>query len=215
VLERARVLDAGPGVDRLQVRWEHFDGGMSQVVESHIVGPGRQAVGVLAFDPAADAVVLVEQFRVGAFVAHESSPGAGWVTEIVMGALPPGEDPRCVARTELREELGCETMGDLIEICHYMPDPATSAARVWLFCGRVTAARAGIVRGNAHEHENLRTRIVPSTDIAHLLSAPACANAATLLALQWFQQKHGELHRTWGGPGTRDQPSDSSPGSGG
>ena len=60
-------------LDRMQLRHEKFDGGMSRVINREIF-VRHDAVCVLPYDPQRDEVVLNEQFRVGA-MAVPTTPG--------------------------------------------------------------------------------------------------------------------------------------------
>ncbi|MBW4579569.1 MAG: NUDIX domain-containing protein [Tildeniella nuda ZEHNDER 1965/U140] len=183
-------------MDHLKLRCEKFDGHMSTTQDYFVVGVGKRAVGVLAYDPISDCVVLVEQFRVGAYVSRASVEGLGWTTEIVMGTLTDGEKPEALARLELNEEIGCEPE-DIIEIFQYLPDPASNAALVQLFCARVKAPKTLVERGNAYEQENVRPCIVSCEKIPNLLTEASCANASTLLALQWFLLNRTKVRHQW------------------
>ena len=62
------VCDGYLRVDRYRVTHQLYDGGWSQVLEREVMS--REAVvGVLLFDPTRQEVVLVEQFRIGAWAA--------------------------------------------------------------------------------------------------------------------------------------------------
>src|SRR5258705_7940772 len=56
---------------RYRFRHRLFAGGWSGEIEREVFERGH-AVAVLPYDPSADAVVLIEQFRIGAFVAGVS-----------------------------------------------------------------------------------------------------------------------------------------------
>src|ERR1700676_5091838 len=86
---------------RYRFRHRLFAGGWSGEIVREVFERGH-AVAVLPYDPAADAVVLIEQFRIGALVAGF----APWQREIVAGIIEKGEGPEDVARREAAEEAG-------------------------------------------------------------------------------------------------------------
>src|SRR3546814_4580479 len=61
------------------------------------------AAAVLLYDPARDAVVLIEQFRPGAYAAGVNP----WLVEVVAGIIEAGETPADVVQREAVEEAGC------------------------------------------------------------------------------------------------------------
>ena len=103
VMHRSTTYRGFFRVDRFRLRHRLFAGGMSQAVTREVFERG-DAVAVLPYDPVRDAVVLVEQFRIGAF-AREQSP---WLMEIIAGTIEKGERPDAVARREAQEEAGLE-----------------------------------------------------------------------------------------------------------
>ena len=66
------------------------------------------AVATLLYDPARDTVVMVEQFRLPAYLAGRSA----WCLETPAGIVKPGEELAEVARREALEETGCEITGE-------------------------------------------------------------------------------------------------------
>src|SRR4051812_32500623 len=73
IVERKRVYDGFFKLDVARVHHELFRGGMSAELKREIFVQ-RQAVAVLPYDPRADRVVLVEQFRAGT-IDWAASPG--------------------------------------------------------------------------------------------------------------------------------------------
>jgi len=76
---------------------------MSPVISRELMERG-QAVAVLLYDQQRDAVIMIEQFRIGAI--HDSN--GAWLLELVAGMIEEGEQPEQVARRESMEESGCE-----------------------------------------------------------------------------------------------------------
>ena len=137
-------------INRYRLRHRLYAGGWSGELERELFERGH-AVGVLPYDPAADSIVLIEQFRIGALVAGMDP----WLSEVVAGIIEEGEAPEEVARRETREEAGIEVM-DLMPICRYLVSPGGSSESVILYCGRVDSRGAGGIHGLAAEHEDIR-----------------------------------------------------------
>jgi ADP-ribose pyrophosphatase len=189
VRRSVRTLE-GPGLERLALRYRRHDGQLSETVERWVTGSGRRSVAVLAWDPDSDKVVLVEQFRTGAWLAatHPQwpAPVCPWMLEVVAGLVPPGEDPAAVARQELREEAGCEA-GALVRVGTWCPDPESSAATMTLYATCTRAPAHGSVGGNAFEDEDVRVVCLGDHELRNdLLEGRRVANSVTLVALQWF-----------------------------
>ena len=153
------------------------------------------AVAVLLYDPARDAVVLVEQFRLPPLLAGYSP----WIVEVVAGLLDhENESEDEVARRETAEEAGLETIGELIPIQRYVPMPGNSDETVALFCGRVDASRADGVHGLADEHEDIRVVVKPLSELEAMLDAGQIDTGHTLICLYWLLRHRAEVRRRWG-----------------
>ncbi len=189
---RTTMYDGFCRVDKLMLRHSLYVGGMSETLDREITHRG-EAAAVLPYDAGRDAVVLIEQFRPGPYVAGWKNP---WMVEIVAGTLEPGETPEELARREAVEEAGC-ILTDLIPIIHYMPSPGTSSESVHLYCGRVDAAGVGGLHGLDYEGEDIRARVVPVEEAFEMIRSGAIANAASIIALQWLLLHHADVRAGW------------------
>lgn len=110
---------------RLTLSHPRFEGGRVRV-QREIFDRG-DAVCVLLYDPLADAVVLVEQFRAGA-LGKVDSP---WLLELVAGMVEAGESAEAVARRESVEEAGVE-LGPVFRSPDICPAPeAVTNGSTW------------------------------------------------------------------------------------
>ena len=178
-------------VQHYRLRHRLFAGGWTPPVDREVCVRGA-AAGLLPYDPERDAVVLVEQFRMGPFAAGE----APWMTEIVAGVLEDGETPEAVAARECIEESGCHVTA-LLPIARYFPSPGGLSEHVHLFCGRVDSRQASGVGGLAHDHEDIRVHVVPWRTARAGIARGTYGNAATLLALQWLALNRPRVRRAW------------------
>ena len=198
IVARRQVHRGFARLDVLTLRHRLHEGGWSAPVERELYDRGH-AVAVLPYDPATDRIVLVQQFRIGAY-AGDFPP---WQLEAIAGMLKPGETPDEVARREAREEADLE-IRDLEPIAHYLSSPGASSESVTLFCGRADVQGAGGVHGLRDENEDIAIAIFAVDEIQSLLAEPSAANALTVIALQWLLLHRARLRETWiGGDGAR------------
>lgn len=191
ILARETVFDGFLRVDRYRLRHGLYAGGWSRELVRERVERLRAAA-ILLYDPDGDAVVMVEQFRVG---AHEAGAGA-WLLEIVGGYVPPDESPEAVARREAVEEAGCE-VGVIEPIGELYLSPGTSVERISLFCGRVRAPAGGSVHGLDHEGEDIRVEVLAAeAAIAELFTGRANSTTA-IITLQWLAAHRAALRARW------------------
>jgi ADP-ribose pyrophosphatase len=191
ILEKKSVYQGYFRIDRYRLRHELFGGGMSKPLEREVFERGH-AVGLLPYDPARDMVVLIEQFRVGAYAAGF----APWMIEIVAGIVEEGETPENVARRESREEANL-ALTDLWPICHYIASPGGASETCRLFLGRVDASSAGGIHGLDHEDEDIRVDPMPFAHARKLLEDGKLTNALSIIALQWLALHRDEVRAKW------------------
>jgi ADP-ribose pyrophosphatase len=178
-------------VDRYKLRHELHDGGMSGAVVREVFERGHAAA-VLPYDPVRDEVVLIEQFRPGAYAAGMDP----WLIEIVAGIIDPGEDAKAVVRREAIEEARLE-IGALEPIAHCLLSPGGCSETVTLFCGRADSSAAGGVHGLDHEHEDIKSTAVPFAEAESALAAGRYRNAITLISLYWLLANRPRLRQAW------------------
>jgi len=179
-------------VDRYRVTHQLYGGGWSQMLEREVMSRGAVA-GVLLFDPTRQEVVLVEQFRIGAWATDWLDP---WLLECVAGIVESGEKPEEVAIREAVEEAGC-TITRLEPITRYLTNPGSSTEQVHLFCGQIDATDVGGLHGLAGEGEDIRASVWPLDEALAMLDGQRICNAMTLIALQWLSLHHGDLTIQW------------------
>ena len=191
-------------LDSYTLRHELFEGGMSDDMSREVFERGH-AVAVVPYDPVRDELVMIEQFRSGAFAALSSrfydDDERPWLAEFVAGMIGDDEDLEDVARREVEEETGC-TAQDMEFMFRYLATPGGSSETLFLYCARVDATGAGGIHGLDHEHEDIRVYTVPALEAVSWLDRGAepplrIDNSNTLLALYWFRDNRDRLRRQW------------------
>lgn len=199
VLERTTPFQGYFRVDRYRLRHRLYSGGWSAPFSREIFERGHAIVALL-YDPDRDTLVLVEQFRMGAFAAQQSPWLAGnegpWLVEPVAGIIDPGEAPEDVVRREAMEEAGC-TVSDLVFASKYLASAGGSSEVVHVYCGRVDSQGIGGIHGLDHEHEDIRVLVVPADEALDWLDAGRLVSVSAIVGLQWFRQQRGALRKRW------------------
>ena len=116
-------------------------GGQSKIITREVFERG-QAAAVLPYDPARDEVVLIRQFRAGAYVAGHHP----FTWEVVAGIIEAGETAERLVRREAVEEAGL-TIADLLPVQNVMLTPGACSESCHIFVGRADTARAGGIFG--------------------------------------------------------------------
>lgn len=174
-------------VKKYRLRHERFDGGMSRPIEREVVDRGAIAA-VLPYDPVADAVVLIEQFRPG---AHAAGHGA-WLQEIIAGVVEPGETPEDMARREAMEEAGL-ALADLVPVAGLFLTPGICTEFCNIYCAVCDSSAAGGLHGHADEGEDIRAAVHPFAEVEAMVRDGRVSNAITAIALQWLMLNRKRL----------------------
>lgn len=175
-------------MDRYQLRHRQYDGNWSRPITREVLERGHAAA-VLPYDPVEDKVILIEQFRTGAY-AHGADP---WQIEIIAGIIDPNQSAEQVARREALEEAGCELSGELIPIMDYYMSPGAVSEYMSLFCAACDSKLVSGFHGLDDEDEDIRVLAVPLQRALSLLKAGKIRNSPAIIALQWLQLNHAKV----------------------
>jgi len=190
------VWDGRFPLDVIRFRHRRFDGAMSGVKTWELWRRGRAAA-VLPYDPDADAVVLIEQFRLPALAAGLDPV----LVEFPAGLCDEGESPEVTARREMLEEM--RLAADRLErIGHFLLSPGGSDELCELFAGRVRAPAAGEdgIAGHAgmvEEHEDIRVRVWPAQAAIAAAFDGRVTNVLTAVGLFWLAARREALRVRW------------------
>lgn len=188
--ERETVHQGFFRLDRIRVRFERFGGGMGPPHTFECLERG-EAVAVILYDPAADRVALIRQFRIGPHLRGES----GWTIEMVAGACDGDPDTTAVAHREVAEEAGYPLV-ELRPVSRFYLSPSGSTERIHLFLGLIDTRhppRGG--GGLAHEGEDIRLELYTFDRAWALVENGEMDSATAILAMQWLALHRPALHR--------------------
>jgi nudix-type nucleoside diphosphatase (YffH/AdpP family) len=183
VERRERVYDGFFKVDEAHLRYERFDGEMSESVSRLAVERG-DSVAVLLHRPESDQIVLVKQFK---YPTYDKGPG--WIVETLAGMIDDGEHPADAARREVLEEAGY-ALSDLVHLSTFYLSPGGSTERVFLYLAEV-ADRDKVARGGgrAIEGEDIVSVEMSLADALTQVRTGAIVDAKTIVAIYALQDR--------------------------
>ena len=179
-----------------QIQFKHklFAGGESEIVTRELLIKGA-ASAVIAYDPKADSVVLVEQVRIGA--AYDPEPmRSPWLLELIAGMVEKDEKPEEVALRESKEEAGI-TVKNLTHCLSVWDSPGGTVERLHLFVGKVDSSQAKGIHGLADENEDIRVHVVKREQAYQWMSEGKIDNGIAVIGLQWLQLNYAQLQKRW------------------
>jgi len=187
--KRQRAFDGYFKVDRYRLRHQRFDGGESESLSREVLERGH-VVAVLPIDLERRRVVLIEQFRTGAYAADWQP----WLLECIAGIIEPGEKNDEVARRESVEEADCE-IENLVPIHRFLSSPGASSETVILYAASTNSSDVGGLHGLVEEGEDIRVHVIDIQDAIGLLDDGYIVSSKTIIALQWLALHQSDLER--------------------
>ena len=148
----------------------------------------RRAVGVIAFDPVLDRLVLIRQFR----LAAQMGTGQGFCTEIVAGLIEDGRDGAQTARAELREEAGLEAKS-CQHLFSFLTSPGMTDEVLEVFCCRVDAAHLPERGGLDEETEETFPFTCTLEEALAAIDTNAISHGIAMLALLRFSRMKDDI----------------------
>lgn len=172
-------------------RHKLFNGGMSGEVVRELMIKG-EAAALIAYDPVRDNVVLIEQFRIGAYSPkNQNSP---WLLELIAGMVEEGETPESVAIRESQEEAGL-TVSNLTHALSVWDSPGGAYERLHIFLGLVDSQHIGGIYGLAEENEDILVHVVPREQAYRWVQTGKIDNVIAVLGLQWLQLNYPQYRK--------------------
>lgn len=191
VIQKEAMYQGFFSLNRYQVQHSLFAGGWSEVLTRELFQRGN-CVAVLLYDPDADKVVIIEQFRMGPMGQTEIGERA-WLLEIVAGAIETGETAEEVAFRESEEEAGC-VVQEMHLINEFYTSPGGASERISLFYGRINADDVGGIHGLDHEHEDILVSTVSFSEAYQMIQDGRIESAIPIIAIQWLALNKHKLH---------------------
>jgi ADP-ribose pyrophosphatase len=191
ILEKEIRFKGYFSLERYLVRHDRFGGGQTSTFHREVFERGHAAA-VLPYDPQRDAVVMVQQFRIGPALVGWPA----WTLEPVAGIIDPGETIEDVIHRETLEEAGCR-LGRVEPICAYQPSPGASTETVQVFVGEVDSTAAGGIYGRPDENEDTLVQVIPFEEALRLLDQGVFQNSLSLICLLWLARHRERLRRLW------------------
>lgn len=178
-------------VGRYFFRHGLYQGGQSAVLRREVFERGHAAA-VLPYDPRRDEVVLIRQFRAGAYVAGRHP----WTWEVVAGIIEDGESPEVLVRRESVEEAALE-IRDAIAMHDVILSPGACSETCTIFLGHVDTTHAGGVFGLESEGENILVKVLPFAEACTMLEQGEIDNAIAVIGMQWLALHRDEIRKRW------------------
>ncbi len=191
IIEKEILYSGFFRMEKYRLKHTLYAGGWSSEISRELFVRGS-CVAVLLYDPHADKVILIEQFRAGAIV----QPDRAWLVEIVAGAIEDGETATEVAYRESLEEAGCEIQ-ELLVINEFYTTPGGASERITLFCGKVDSTHIGGIHGLDHEDEDILVRAVDFDEAYQMLESNEIESAIPIIAIQWLALNKQKLKNKW------------------
>jgi len=189
IIQARKKYEGFFNVEELDLSFRKFDGSMSNPV-NRAVFVGVDCAMVLPYDPVRDRVLLVEQFRPGAYLRGDPNP---WTVEPIAGRIDPGEEPEDAARREAKEEAGID-LSDVRCISAAYPSPGTTTEHFFVFLGQC-ALPDGVAGfgGEIEEAEDIRSQVMEWSEFDRALNDGEFRLLPLIMAGHWLARNRASL----------------------
>ncbi len=174
-----------------EVRASHprFDGGTNGPLVRSVFRVA-DAVTLLPYDPVRDRILLVQQFRFGAYAHGDANP---WLLEPIAGLIDAGETAETAARREAQEEANLD-VGELHFVGRYYPSPGGVAQVLFSYVGiaDLPDEMAGL-GGHEDENEDILSHVVPYDLALRMLAEGDMSDAAQIVSMQYLMLNRERL----------------------
>ena len=171
------------------LQFQTFAGSKSAVVQ-RISLIGGDAVTVLPYDPVSDTVLVIRQFRHGAFSRGDENP---WCVEPAAGRIDPFETPEEAALRELREETGVIAR-ELHRIASYYPTPAAVSEHLTSYVATCDLSdKDGHIGGLEGENEDIMSHVIPFNSLMDMVQSGAANTGPLVMSALWLQNNRHQL----------------------
>lgn len=190
ILEKKRVFDDFFKIDAATLRYERFNGEMSEPTRRLCFERG-DAAAVLIRNKETERIILINQFR---YCSYEKGPG--WILEIPAGVVEEGEEPEETMKREIIEETGYRAK-ELTYINSFYVSPGGTSERIFLYyCEVENKDKVADGGGMESEHEDIQVLEFSYAETRSMVDSGKIVDAKTLIALLWFMGKKAENHLT-------------------
>lgn len=182
--------------DEYVFRIPKYNGEMSREFTREVLDRGT-AAGILLYDPKLDKIVIVEQFRCGAYLNGDYP----WIMECVAGINDrKGEDLKDVVIREAFEEAGAKIAdkNDIVEMLTYYTSPGGTTETITLYCAKVDSTTLPEFAGLDCECEDIKIKAIDYDQCVQYLNENKFNNGLMIISMQWLMIHKTELLKKWG-----------------
>jgi ADP-ribose pyrophosphatase len=187
IASSTRLTDGFLKIDRFEFETDLHAGGRQRIVRE-IMHRGH-AVGVLAYDPRRDEIVLINEFRPGCLIAGD----ACFTDNLVAGAIDGDESPIEAAVREMKEETGLDLLQPIVVHPGAYVSSGGTSEKIVIVCGLVDTTAASGVHGNPEEGEDILTVVLHAERFIERVRSGEITDLKTLVAGYWFAENRDRL----------------------
>ncbi|HYD19333.1 MAG TPA: NUDIX domain-containing protein [Patescibacteria group bacterium] len=174
-------------LNKYEIEKDRHEGGKQNI--TWMIMERGHAVGILAYDPKSDEVVLVNEMRPGILAAG----GYPYTDTLPAGGIGKGETAVEAAEREMVEETGLTLKGArVIHDKAYVSAGGTSESIAIVF-GLVDTSQAGGIHGLAEEGENIKTTVLKSDEFMAQIRSGEINDLKTIVAGYWLMENKLQL----------------------
>jgi nudix-type nucleoside diphosphatase (YffH/AdpP family) len=182
ILNRRRVFDGFFKIEEARIRFERFDGSMTEPLTRLCFERGDSVAAIIR-NVNTNKIILANQFKYPSY-----AKGPGWITEVVAGMIAPSETAEEALKREILEETGYRVVS-YQPISTFYVSPGGSSERIILYYVEVSNGdRINAGGGLRSEGEDIKLVEFALPELWEAMSSGEFVDAKTLLSLFWLKE---------------------------
>ncbi|TAL39282.1 MAG: NUDIX domain-containing protein [Alphaproteobacteria bacterium] len=189
IVSRRNVYKGFFTVEELDIEMDRFDGG-TQLTRRLNFERGN-AVAILAYDPARDEVIMINEIRPPMLVRGDNP----FNDSLSAGMIDDGETAVEAAVREMHEETGQELKNPVLIHPGLYASAGGTSEKIALVMGFVDTSLAGGIHGEASEGENIKTVVVKADEFIARAEDGRLMDMKSIACAHWLAVHRDELRK--------------------
>ena len=183
VIKKRNIFKGFNKINEYVFKYKHLSNKWSNVLKREIYSP-RNAVAILPYDPNQNKVLLIKQFRIGAYLAGFDP----WQIEIIAGCVDKSDlsSEEAILR-ETKEESGIILDKKNLKIInHILNSPGTTSEKTDIFFCECDLGNSGGIFGCKDENEEIESFTCNVFEAFNMIKDKKINSVHSIIALNWL-----------------------------
>lgn len=185
IINKKNVYKGFNKINRFKFKYKLFSKKWSNVLDREIYTP-RNAIALLPYDKINNEVLLIKQFRLGAYLAGFNPIQI----EIIAGNIDKNDhSPKTSVKREAEEESGLKIKIKKLRLINkILNSPGTSCEKTYIYFYECDLSNSGGIYGCKRENEEIKTFKCSLNKAMKMITHGKINSVHSLIALNWLNE---------------------------